>query len=624
LYRDNQDSLIQTQKVNVQAGRLIPDSTGLSVINASCFVVITQKPTAKYNCNDSIVNGVALDPVKYDNPGVYYLRWRFIYNRDTLIRIQQVNVRAGKITPDIDSLPAINGNCSVAITKIPTATTCRGSVITAIPLNTLKYDQPGQYTIRWLYRDNQDSLIQTQKVNVQPGSLIPDSASLSVINASCSVIITSKPTAKYSCNDSIVAAVPLDSLRYDIPGVYNLRWRFIYNRDTLIRIQRVNVTAGKLVADIDSLPVITGYCSVVITNHPTATNCSGVVTTAISLDPLQYDKPGWYQVRWRYFDKYDTLTQIQLVNVKDNGNLVPDADTLVTITGDCSAAITKIPTATNTCTGEVIVASTTDPLIYENSGQYTIQWKFNSSLNSLTQTQVIIVKGRARIVPRSATLPVLEDFCSVTVTDPPTAVNRCTGKVINASTTDPLKYTAFGEHNIVWTYIDGRDTLTQTQKVIVKNYLTPLEASLPDIQGECEVRLYQIPIAVNSCKKIIKAVTTDPLIYSAPGTYNITWTYKDGDKEVIQTQKVTVLKRELSVKVYPNPTPREFMIYAKTCQRHEKLDLRIYDMVGRLIEVRQVNVNQEVRFGSAYPASAYFAHVIWNQKRYVFKLIKSR
>jgi hypothetical protein len=345
---------------------------------------------------------------------------------------------------------------------------------------------------------------------------------------------------------------------------------------------------------------------------------------ATSLDALDYNHPGLYQIRWRYIDKGDTLVQTQVVNVRDNGRPIPDADTLASITGDCSVQITTIPTARNSCTGVAIVAFTTDPLSYTHPGQYTIRWRFNSNSDSVIQKQIITVTGGRRIVPHSANLPVLEDVCSVTVTDPPTGVNRCTGEIIKASTTDPLNYTTAGERTIVWTYIDGRDTLVQTQKVIVKNHLTPLESSLPDISGDCEVKVYKVPIAVNSCKKIIKAVTADPLVYAVPGTYTITWTYVDGNNTITQTQKVMVLKRELSVKVYPNPTPHEFMIYAKTCQRHEKLDLRIYDVAGRLIEARQVNVNQEVRFGSAYHASAYFAHILWNGKRYVYKLIKTR
>ncbi|MFD1096878.1 HYR-like domain-containing protein, partial [Salegentibacter chungangensis] len=64
---------------------------------------------------------------------------------------------------------------------------------------------------------------------------------------------------------------------------------------------------------------------------------------------------------------------------------------LPTVTGQCNATVSNVPTATDNCNGS-INGTTTDPLSYSNQGTYTIVWTFTDSEgNSSTQNQTVIV-----------------------------------------------------------------------------------------------------------------------------------------------------------------------------------------------------------------------------------------
>jgi hypothetical protein len=80
------------------------------------------------------------------------------------------------------------------------------------------------------------------------------------------------------------------------------------------------------------------------------------------------------------------------VTVVDNLAPVPDAASLPTITGQCSAEITTTPTANDNCAG-IINGITTDPLTYTQQGTYTVTWLFDDGNgNAALQEQTVIVK----------------------------------------------------------------------------------------------------------------------------------------------------------------------------------------------------------------------------------------
>ena len=93
----------------------------------------------------------------------------------------------------------------------------------------------------------------------------------------------------------------------------------------------------------------------------------------------------------------------------DTAAPVPDAASLPTITGECSAAITgAAPTATDAYIGPV-TGTTTDPLSYNDQGEHIVTWSFDDGHGNIsTQTQKVVVKDTT--APSINTLSASPDF----------------------------------------------------------------------------------------------------------------------------------------------------------------------------------------------------------------------
>ncbi|RYJ42994.1 Adhesin AidA-related protein [Flavobacterium beibuense] len=320
--------------------------------------------------------------------------------------------------------------------------------------------------------------------------------------------------------------------------------------DSVTVVTTPDVTAP--VADVATLPTVTVECNVPagMITAPTATdNCVGTLT-GTTTDPLIYTTQGTYTITWTYNDgNGNSSTQTQTVIVDDITAPVADLATIPTVTVECSvpAGMITAPTATDNCVGTV-TATTTDPLTYTAQGTYTITWTYNDGNgNSSTQTQTVIVDDITAPVADVTTLPTVTVECSVPagMITAPTATDNCVG-TITGTTTSPFTYTAQGTYTITWTYNDGNGNITtQTQTVIVDDITAPVAnvATLPTVTVECNVPAGMItaPTATDNCAGTVTATTTDPLTYTAQGTYTITWIYNDGNgNTTTQTQTVVV------------------------------------------------------------------------------------
>jgi gliding motility-associated-like protein len=100
----------------------------------------------------------------------------------------------------------------------------------------------------------------------------------------------------------------------------------------------------------------------------------------------------------------DTITLNVLV--EDIIAPIPNVTTLPQINGDCNTVISTIPTALDNCSG-TITATTTNPLSYQISGNYTITWNYNDGNgNTINQTQNVLISSVSLPVATST-----QQFC---------------------------------------------------------------------------------------------------------------------------------------------------------------------------------------------------------------------
>ncbi|WP_118973015.1 T9SS type A sorting domain-containing protein [Taibaiella koreensis] len=116
--------------------------------------------------------------------------------------------------------------------------------------------------------------------------------------------------------------------------------------------------------------------------------------------------------------------------------------------------------------GNVITGITTDPLSYDQQGDYTVTWTFINGYDTAVHTQLVIIDDTTAPIPAIATLPALQGNCPYTLI-PPVAADNCAGAI--TGTTDSLLFTTAGSYTVTWRYNDGHgNTSTQTQQLTVQ------------------------------------------------------------------------------------------------------------------------------------------------------------
>ncbi|MEL1245946.1 choice-of-anchor J domain-containing protein [Flavobacterium sp. DGU11] len=164
-------------------------------------------------------------------------------------------------------------------------------------------------------------------------------------------------------------------------------------------------------------------------------------------------------------------------------------------------------------------------------------------------------------VPSVANLPAITAQCVVNQADVPvpSATDNCVGTIIVTSDA-VFPITDQGTTVITWTYEDvNGNTTTQTQDVVITDTTAPVPAvtNLPAITMQCQVLTSDIPVptATDNCAGTLVASTTDPLLYTALGTYTITWSYDDGNGNITtQTQSVTVTESAINAVTFTSQT----------------------------------------------------------------------
>jgi len=222
----------------------------------------------------------------------------------------------------------------------------------------------------------------------------PDVAELTAVEGQCSATIALAPMATDNCG-AVITGVSTDPMTYNDQGTYTVTWTYTdaFGNSSTQTQEVVVADTNAPVADVASLPDLTGECEFTVTVFPTSTDeCVGAIVGTTS-DPLTYSDGGEHTITWTYDDgRGNVSTQTQLVIISDAVAPVPDASELVNIMVPCGTTLTDLPTATDNCAGQVI--GTTDILTFTDDGTYTITWSYNDGNGNVsTQNQQVTVNG---------------------------------------------------------------------------------------------------------------------------------------------------------------------------------------------------------------------------------------
>ncbi|WP_443939849.1 gliding motility-associated C-terminal domain-containing protein [Pedobacter sp. MW01-1-1] len=169
----------------------------------------------------------------------------------------------------------------------------------------------------------------------------------------------------------------------------------------------------------------------------------------------------------------------------------------------------------NAQTGELSLAASTP-------GTYTVTYSYvDGALPASVNTTVV--------VNPLTVMPVLANVlaeCSVASIPAPTVNDACSGSV-TASTNTVFPITTAGTTVVTWTFDYGSGyTQTVTQNVIIQDVTPPVAPVLANVTGVCSATV-TAPTTTDNCNGVITGTTTNPLTYNTPGTYVVTWTFRD-------------------------------------------------------------------------------------------------
>lgn len=163
--------------------------------------------------------------------------------------------------------------------------------------------------------------------------------------------------------------------------------------------------------------------------------------------------------------------------------------------------------------------------------------------NQATCASTVTVIDSLGAVPDVSSLPVITASCQLdTIVVYPSATDNCTGTL---TVTNDAVYpiSTVGSTMVTWSYNDGNGNIsTQTQTVLIVDTMTPSPdvLLLPDFAGECEATLTP-PTSTDVCAGIVTGTTVTVFPITTQGTTTVTWTYDDGNGNVITQDQMVVL-----------------------------------------------------------------------------------
>jgi hypothetical protein len=484
--------------------------------NGDGTATLTGTPTAA-NVGVNYINIQADDKHHHEDP-----RGSVIQTFDITVNNCQVN------TP---TLADVTGQCDATATVPTTTDNCAGTIkgTTSDPLT---YAAQGTHVITWSFDDGNGNIITANQNVIVNDTTDPNTPTLADVTGQCDATAT-VPTTRDNCAGSITGTTS-DPLTYAAQGTHVITWSFDDGNGNVITANQNVIVNDITDPNTPTLADVTGQCDATATVPTTRDNCAGSITGTTS-DPLTYARQGTHVITWSFDDgNGNVITANQNVIVNDITD--PNTPTLADVTGQCDATAT-VPATTDNCAGS-ITGTTPDPLTYARQGTHVITWTFDDGNgNVITANQNVIVNDTTD--PNTPTLADVTGQCDATATVPATTDN-CAGS-IRGTTSDPLTYAAQGTHVITWTFDDGNgNVITANQNVIVNDTTDPNTPTLADVIVQCETSVV-IATTTDNCLGTINGTTSDPLTYSAQGTYMIAWSFDDGNGNAIITNQNVIV-----------------------------------------------------------------------------------
>ena len=394
--------------------------------------------------------------------------------------------------PDMPSLPALTGECSVAMATAPNATdNCDTGTITG---TTDAFPVTSTSTITWTFTDGAGNVTtQTQQVTITADVTrpVPVEASLSALTGECSVTLAmamaAAPTATDNCDVGTITGTT-DAASFPITANSMITWTFTdMTGNTTTQDQQVVVDMTRPAPVEASLSALTGECSVTLAMAmavaPTATDNCDVGTITGTTDAASFPITANSMVTWTFTDMTgNTTTQTQQVTITpDMTGPTPVEASLSALTGECSVtlvmAMAAAPTATDNCDVGTITG-TTDAASFPITTNSMITWTFTDATgNTTTQTQqVTITPDMTGPAPVEASLSALTGQCSVTLAmamaAAPTATDNCDVGTITG-TTDAASFPITANSMITWTFTDEAGNVTTQEQQVTLNCTPP-------------------------------------------------------------------------------------------------------------------------------------------------------
>ena len=177
-----------------------------------------------------------------------------------------------------------------------------------------------------------------------------------------------------------------------------------------------------------------------------------------------------------------------MFNVIVTDTTAPVVPALPTLTGQCSVTVPQPAPVTDNC-GGLVSGTTSDPLVYNTQGTFTVHWAFgDGNGNTNTVNQTVIVKDT--IPPVVPVLPTVTGGCSSVTLPVPTTSDNCSGTV-TVTPNVPQVLTTIGTNRVQWTFTDAAgNSSTAYQTGIVagltfKGFYSPING----VGGSCAAPL---------------------------------------------------------------------------------------------------------------------------------------